>query len=73
MADLNNYHPMCISVIPAAAKNFQTIIYDQLYSYLHVDMAFALYAVPSLPCWRQATIGVLVLTNVLSMVYYSFI
>ena len=33
MFDLNNYRP--ISVIPAVAKIFEKIIYDQLYQYLN--------------------------------------
>ena len=33
--DLNNYRP--ISVIPAVAKIFEKIIYDQLYNYLNVN------------------------------------
>ena len=33
--DLNNYLP--ISVIPAVAKIFEKIIYDQLYNYLNVN------------------------------------
>ena len=34
-SDLNNYRP--ISVIPAVAKIFEKIIYDQLYNYLNVN------------------------------------
>ena len=33
--DLNNYRP--ISVIPAVAKIFEKIIYDQLHNYLNVN------------------------------------
>ena len=33
--DLNNYRP--ISVIPAVAKIFEKIVYDQLYNYLNVN------------------------------------
>ena len=33
LSDLNNYRP--ISVIPAAAKTFEKIIYDQLYYHLN--------------------------------------